>query len=109
MAKLGIKLPVAPPPPADPDTSAGTSPPSSRFKVFTRVCDSKCVPRFVHGICWRVQRRLLTIGFTVDSTTPVLRVVYLYRADHGGGPVRSRHRGVNQTVMVAPTGITGSC
>lgn len=36
-------------------------------------------------------------------------VVYLYPADNGGGPVRSRQHGVNQTVMVSPTGITGPC
>src|SRR5262249_46603172 len=34
--------------------------PNSPFRVFTRVCNSRCAPRFVHCICCFLQNRLLT-------------------------------------------------
>ena|SRR5215475_3234063 len=36
-------------------------------------------------------------------------VVYLHLADNENKPVRSRQRGVNQTAMVSPPGLTRPC
>ena len=32
-----------------------------------RVCGSRCAPRLVHCICWRLAKRLLMTAFTADS------------------------------------------
>src|SRR5881296_3240950 len=45
--------------------------PNSRLRVLTRVCSSRCAPRFDHCICCFLQKRLLTTWFAVDSTKPV--------------------------------------
>src|SRR5712691_8190834 len=45
--------------------------PNSWLSVLTRVCNSRCAPRFDHCICCFLQNRLLTTWFTVDSTKPV--------------------------------------
>jgi hypothetical protein len=52
-------------------------PPAENRRQFVVQClgpslDSKWAPFWDHCICWRLQKRLFTTWFTVDSTNPVV-------------------------------------